>query len=51
MDKTEKACWFATLIVCAYGIHQFTVGGDGVVFGAVCAAIGAIGGYAWRVQA
>ena len=45
MDRDIKACVFGGLVLGAYVVHQVTVGGDGVVFGSVIAAIVGVGGY------
>lgn len=45
MDPDEKALAFAALVVLTYGVHQATVGGDGVLFASVVAALCSIGGY------
>lgn len=50
LDPTSKACFFGILIVAVYGIHQASVGGDGVVFGTVIGALCAVGGYAFGVD-
>ena len=50
MDTEEKACIFGAMVVALYAIHQFTAGGDGVVFATVVGAIAAIGGYVIRNQ-
>ncbi len=47
MDPDEKAVAFGAFIVAIYGIHQFTVGGDGVILTGVIGAICSIGGYAF----
>ena len=46
--KETKACVFAALIVAVYGIHQVTVGGDGIIVATIIGAIAGIGGYVLR---
>ena len=48
MDKSTKGCIFALIILGAYTVHQFTVGGDGVILSAVIGTITGIGGYIVR---
>ena len=50
-DATIQAMFFGALIVAVYGIHQVTVGGDGVVVASVIGAICAIGGYVYGRRA
>lgn len=44
-DASIQAMVFGILIVAVYGIHQVTVGGDGVIVASVMTALGTIGGY------
>lgn len=46
-DGTVKVAIATLAVIAAYGIYAFTnPSGDGVVFGTVMTALGAIGGYA-----
>lgn len=45
-DASIKSMVFGVLIVAVYGIHQVTVGGDGIVVAGVMTALGAAGGFA-----
>jgi len=48
MDLDLKACAFGMMVVTVYGIHQVSVGGDGIVLASVVGALAAIGGYVLR---
>ena len=43
MRDTQLVC-IAALVVAVYAIHQFTVGGDGVIMGSVLLTLGGIAG-------
>ena len=47
IDLEVKAVMFGWMLVAVYGIHQVTVGGDGVVLASIAAAVCTIGGYSF----